>query len=152
ESDGFTADCVIAPKLFAPQSIADHRRGYNSRLIIGGGKESSTLRFDAEYLKEIPVHASPRHSYRRFYAGQIEAGMEKARRIVERMRAITPVKVIGIRHARPVIRLGPRRRQDDQPLRRGIWQRSQQDSIGYTEDSRICADTQRQRDDRDQGK
>src|ERR1044072_6421988 len=97
ETDRLADNRRVAAKLLVPECIADCSRGHSSGLIVRRTKEPADLRFDAENLKEIPVHTSSIDGYGRINSGYIEDVIHEAGSVVERMCAIAPVNVIGVR-------------------------------------------------------
>ena len=147
-------DLRITAEGALPETIAEHGDGDLLRHdVLVGAKDAAMRRLDAEqrevrrrdHLASDPLRLVPR---RERDARPVEGG-----HCIEGRGAGAPVDEIGIGCASPLEfcahHVAP---QDDEPVGVRVWQCAASDRVDETEDRRVAADSDRQREHSDRGK
>ncbi len=137
----------VAAEYRLPQLVAQQQRSGGAFAVLGGGEQTPHRRLDAQQRKQIGGDGRPFEPLRVALSHQVHRSIPESAHALEGLAHVFPVDVIGGRqlHLRVAGLLLP---ELYQAVRREKRQRPDEHEIGYRECRRVCADTQRQHQNR----
>src|SRR5262245_3386501 len=149
EQDIAAGDVAIRAVPVLPQTMTDDGDIACAGLFIGGEKPPSHDRFDAEQWKEAGGYSGGRDLPRLAVAGQIEGARFDRGHLLKDLILRPPISVVA--RSRAYMKEADERRlfpNHHQSVRLAIRRRLEQNGIDHTENSRVRADAERQRQNR----
>src|SRR5262245_41400761 len=125
-----------------PEAIAQNDHSRNAGTIFLWKKAASKGEGNRQRRKEVGRDSPPGQPFSISRAGEVEGPIGKSGHALKAPALLSPVREVRQRTSFGTALL----REGDQAVRVFTRQRAKQDRIDHTEDRRICADAERQRE------